>query len=64
MKVFLQFLEHLCAKYVSFEGRGFIQITLLLHKPYFVKVSMMGEGIKNIQKFALVVYGLQGINIF
>ena len=34
---------------------GCIQMTILLHKPHLVKVTM--KGIKNTQKFDHVVYG-------
>ena len=33
------------------------QLTILLHKHYFVKVTTKGEGVKNNQKFGHVVYG-------
>ena len=38
-------------------GGGVSQITFLLHKPYLVKVTTKGEGVKNTQKFDHVVYG-------
>ena len=38
-------------------GRGVGQITILLYKPYLVKVTTeVEEGVKNIQKFDHVVY--------
>ena len=36
-------------------GRGVSQMTILLHKPYLVKVTM--KGVKNIQKIDHGVYG-------
>ena len=38
-------------------GEGDSQMTIFLHKPYLVKVTMKGEGGKNTQKFDHVVYG-------
>ena len=37
--------------------RGVIQMTILLHKPYLVKVTKKREGVKNNQKFGHVVNG-------
>ena len=36
-------------------GEGVSKITILLHKPCLVKVTM--KGVKNIQKFDHMVYG-------
>ena len=32
-------------------------MTILLHKPYLIKVTTKGEGVKNTQKIDHVVYG-------
>ena len=36
---------------------GVSQMTISLNEAYLVKVTTMGEGVKNTQKFDLVVYG-------
>ena len=50
----------------SWEGRGVSQMTILLHKPYLVKVTTKGKGVQNTQKIDHVVYGwpLQGSSKF
>ena len=41
----------------TWQGEGGYQMSILLHKPYFVKLSTKGEGIKNVQKTVHMVYG-------
>ena len=44
--------------YVDSSGGGVSQMTILLHKPYLVKVSTKGAGRgKNTQNFDHMVYG-------
>ena len=33
-------------------GKGLAKTTILLHKPYFVKWSKKGEGIKNVKRLS------------